>query len=131
MAARKRHDQPQISIAPLIDMMFILLIFFLVAASFERQFALQVERPKAATAAPTQQTPLSVVIKRDGSIIFRGRQIDCASLRYALQEALRSQQQEVIIVADKGTPVGRLVEVLDACRLGGARRVSIAAEVQR
>jgi len=112
-------------------MMFILLIFFLVAASFERQAALEVERPKAATATPTETTPLSVIVKKDGSIHFRGKPIDCASLRYAVSEALKSAHQEVLIVADKATPVGRLVEVLDACRLGGAKRLSIATEEQR
>lgn len=129
--ARPRPQEPQLSIAPLIDMMFILLIFFLVAASFEKMALLQVERPKAATAIPISTSPLSIILKRDGSILFRGEPIDCASLKYAVQEALKTEQQEVIIVADKGTPVGRLVEVLDACRLGGAKRLSIAAEEER
>ncbi len=130
-ALRRRAEEPQISIAPLIDMMFILLIFFLVAASFERQAALEVERPRAATATPSRTTPLSVVIKRDGSVYFRGERTDCASLRYAVSEALKGAEREVIVVADKGAPVGRLVDVLDACRLGGAKRLSIAAEEER
>lgn len=127
-----RIKEPQITIAPLIDMMFILLIFFLVTASFEKFTIMPVERPRAASLGRLRERPFVVRINREGVISVGGKRTDLLGLRLMVKEALGASPERVVVVdADKDAPVGRLVDVLDECRLGGAKRLSVAAEPER
>ena len=129
---RHRIKEPQITIAPLIDMMFILLIFFLVTASFEKFTVMPVERPRAASLGRLSERPFVVRISREGVVSVGGKRIDLLGLRMMVKEALRASPERVVVVdADKNAPVGRLVDVLDECRLSGARHLSVAAEPKR
>jgi biopolymer transport protein ExbD len=124
--------EPQISIAPLIDMVFILLIFFLVTASFEKFSVMPVERPSAVAVGTLSERPLIITLSKDGVLSIGGQQTDLLGLRMLVQDALRgSPERAVVVDSDKGVPVGRLVEVLDECRIAGAKKLSIAAEHKR
>lgn len=129
---RRRIKEPRISIAPLIDMMFILLIFFLVTASFEKQTVMPVARPRAASVTLLRERPFVVTVDRSGRISVDGKSVDLLGLGVLVKEALRgSAERAVVVDADKDAPVGRLVDVLDVCRISGAKRLSIAAERKR
>lgn len=121
-------QEAQIDMAPLIDMVFILLIFFLVTTSFVREAGLEVQRPTAATAAAQQQGALMVAVAADGRVQIEGRQVDLRSVRGLVERYLAADPNgAVVIVADKAAATGRTIEVLDQCRLAGAKDVAVAA----
>lgn len=120
--------EPEINMAPLIDMVFILLIFFLVTTSFVREAGVSVERPKAATAQSQQKGALMIAVTKDGAIFVDRRRVDLRSVRGLVERYLAAEAGgAVVIVADRDSHTGRVIQVLDQCRLAGAREVAVAA----
>ena len=117
-----------INMTPLIDMVFILLIFFLVTASFTKESGIDVDRPTAQTAVREEQGSLIIGINKNGEIWVENQQIELRAVR-AHVEHNRAQNPEgtVIILADENSRTGLTVEVLDQVRLAGVTNVSIAA----
>jgi biopolymer transport protein ExbD len=117
-----------VNLTPLIDMVFILLIFFLVTASFTKESGIDVDRPTAQTAVREEQGSMIIGISKDGEIWIDSQKIDMRAVR-AHVEHLHAQNPEgtVIILADQNARTGTTVEVLDQVRLAGVSNVSIAA----
>ncbi len=117
-----------INLTPLIDMVFILLIFFLVTASFTKESGIDVDRPTAQTANREEHGSMIIGISKDGDIWIDNQKIDLRAVR-AHVEHLHAQNPEgtVIILADQNARTGTTVEVLDQVRLAGVSNVSIAA----
>ncbi|HSR63616.1 MAG TPA: biopolymer transporter ExbD [Gammaproteobacteria bacterium] len=117
-----------VNITPLIDVVFILLIFFLVTASFTKEAGVEVNRPTAQTAVRQERGNLIIAVKKNGEIWVDNHQIDIRSIRAHI-ERLHAQNPEgtIIIKADKDTRTGVTVEVLDQVRLAGVNNVAIAA----
>ncbi|MCB2187485.1 MAG: biopolymer transporter ExbD [Deltaproteobacteria bacterium] len=125
---RPDGDEPEINMAPLIDMVFILLIFFLVTTSFVREAGLEVERPRAATAQVQAAGSLVVAVGREGRIFLEGRRVELAGVRGLVERYLaESPGGAVVVAADRLARAGLVIEVLDQCRLAGASRVAVAA----
>lgn len=132
---RNRHSRRQsggvaeINMTPLIDMVFILLIFFIVTTSFVKETGVDVNRPTAKTAVKKERANILVSIKANGEIWMDKRQIDRRAVR-ANVERMHAENPEgsVIILADKESQTGVLIEVMDQARLAGVANVSIAAE---
>lgn len=119
----------EVNMAPLIDMVFILLIFFVVTTNFNRQTGVDVSKPKAQTAVSTGQKVLLVGITREGTIHVHGRQVSPERLRMLVsQETSKRPDVSVVIISDREAAMGRAVEVMDVCALGGAQKVSVAAD---
>jgi len=119
----------EVNMAPLIDMVFILLIFFIVTTNFNRQTGVDVSKPKAQTAIATGQKTLLIGITREGTIHAMGRQVGIDRLKTLIsQEIAKRPDMSVVIIADKDVGTGRTVEVMDQCALGGAQKVAIAAD---
>ena len=119
---------PELNMAPLIDMVFLLLIFFLVTTSFVRPTGVEVNRPKAATAQALKGSVLMVTLTADGRIFLGGRRVGLHSLRGLVEQFLaQNPGGAVVVAADKAARTGRLIAVLDSCRLGGAKKLSVAA----
>ena len=113
--------------APLVDMVFLLLIFFVVTTSFVRESGVTVERPQSRDAAAVNGTYLTVAITKEGAVYSGGRPIgadDAAAIGQALAE---SATRSVVIQADREAPTGLLLRVMDACRAAGADPVSVSA----
>ncbi len=124
----RRRREPQVGIAPLIDMVFILLIFFLATTSFARETGVTVNKPAAVTAEALQKQSILVAITSKGTIHINQRQVDPAGLRTVLRRTLRRRaRSSVVIIADRSASAGRIVEVIDACKLAGAEKVSLAS----
>jgi biopolymer transport protein ExbD len=124
---RRRNAVSGIDLAPLIDMMFILLIFFMVTTTFVTDLGIEVERPRASTAANVDAKSLRVSITASGQIWVEGRQIEVDGVRGEVREHIRgSGSTSVIVVPDARTSSEELVAVLDAARLGGARKLALA-----
>lgn len=127
-ARRGRSRGVELNIAPLIDMVFILLIFFLVTTSFVRETGVDVERPTASTAAAGKGNNILIAITKDNLIFMDKREIDIRAVRANMERAIaENPESNVIVVGDVNSSTGTAVEVMDACRLAGAKKVSIAA----
>ena len=125
----RRKGASDINMAPLIDMIFILLIFFLVTTSFVKESGVDVERPTAATAQAKEKTNVVVGIDKEGVIYLENRIIDVRSVRGYMERFLaETPEGAVVIAADKAGTTGVLIAVLDACRLAGVKNISVAAK---
>ena len=126
-ARRGRRSGAAIEITPLIDMVFILLIFYIVSTSFVQDAGVRIDRPKSAAARQVTARYLPVAITKRGTVHVAGRTIrpDDAT---AIQSALRdTDTRTVVIQADRDVPTGLLLRVHDACFAGGAEIVNVAA----
>lgn len=118
----------EINMAPLIDMIFILLIFFLVTASFVRQSGVEIQRPEAVTAQMTENAGLMIGMTSDGRIFADRNEVDLRSIRGIVEIFLiENPGGGVLIEADRQSSTGRLVEILDQCRLAGAEKIAVSA----
>lgn len=132
---RNRHSRrhsgavAEINMTPLIDMVFILLIFFIVTTSFVRETGVDVSRPSAQTAESRERANILIAIRENDEIWMDNRQIDRRAVR-ANVERMHAENPEgaVIILADENSKTGILIEVMDQARLAGVVNVSIAAE---
>ena len=124
-----RESSAEVNIAPLLDMVFILLIFFVITTNFSRQSGVEVQKPKAQSSVYQGQKTILVGISREGSIHIHGRQVNLEKLtRIVASEITRRPAANVVIVADRASMLGRAVEVMDACILAGVKKVSVAAD---
>jgi biopolymer transport protein ExbD len=124
----RRSGGSDINMAPLIDMIFILLIFFLVTTSFTKESGVDVERPVAASAQLKEQTNMIIGIDQDGLVHIENRVVDVRSVRAVMERFLAEiPEGSVVIAADKASVTGVVISVLDACRMAGVKHVSVAA----
>jgi biopolymer transport protein ExbD len=125
---RGNYHEEEINMAPLIDMVFLLLIFFMVTTSFVKETGIDVQRPSASTAQLQKTGNVLIGVSADGRIYFEKRPIDIQSVRAHIERSLaESPEAAVVIVADRQSDTGIVVRIMDQCRLAGAKRVSIAA----
>ena len=117
-----------IDLAPMLDFVLNLLIFFIITAVFVKEIGLTVSRPNAANAEKKEAGSIVVAIDPTGQIIIDKRAVDLRSVRASI-ERLHSQRPDdsVVVVADKDAQSGILVQVIDQVRQGGIDSVSIAA----
>lgn len=112
-----------IEMTPMIDIVFLLLIFFLVATTFrEEEREMQVALPFASSSAPisTMLKEFIVNVMEDGTIIVGGRRIDDAELRTMVRDAVAvNPEQKVTVRGDRGTAYANIIQVLDACKSEG------------
>ncbi len=122
-------EPAEINLAPMIDILFILLIFFLVTTSFVRESGIQVDRPAAASSQPVEGAAIMIAIQPDGAIWLDRRAVDLRRLQSAITRLhSRTPEAPVVIQADRNADVGLLVQVMDQIRLAGIRDIAVAAE---
>lgn len=125
---RRRAAAGEPPMAPLIDMIFILLIFFLVTTSFVKEAGVEVKRPEASTTEKKDQTNLIIAVTVDGQVIIERKVIDIRSVRSYMERFIRETPKgSVVIAADRESMTGVVIQVLDACRLAGVKDVAVAA----
>ena len=121
-------DLPEIDMTPLIDMVFILLIFFIVATSFVRESGVEVDRPQAASATSKEKVSMLIGVTSAGRIYIEGHEIDIQNIKGRMDSFLAEVPGgSVVIAADKSCPTGITIKVLDSCRLAGVKNLSVAA----
>jgi biopolymer transport protein ExbD len=119
----------QINMGPLIDMVFLLLIFFVVTTSFVKEAGIDVQRSTAASAEIKERGNILIGVNPEGHIYLEGKRIDLRSVRAHVERALAEDPESgVVVVADRMSRTGEVVKVMDQCRLAGARDVSLAAK---
>ena len=127
-ARRGRRNPAELNMAPLIDMVFILLIFFLVTTSFVKETGIGVNRPTAATAVSKTLATILIAIDPQDRIFIDHHEIDGRAVRANVERALAENPDgAVVVVADKASSTGTAIMVMDGCRLAGAKNVSLAA----
>ncbi len=116
----------------MLDVVFILLIFFIVTASFVKESGMDIDRPAAAMAERKERGNILVAITPSGQIWIDRRQIDVRAVRANIERLhAENPQGAVVIQADRESKNGLLVEVMDAAKLAGVENISIAAEIVR
>ena len=125
----QEQDDTEVNLTPMLDVVFIMLIFFIVTASFVKEAGIDVSRPDAATAERKERGNILVAISESGQIWIDKRHVDIRAVRANIERlAAENPQGSVVIQADKDSKNGILVQVMDAARLAGVEQVSIAAE---
>ena len=127
---RASAEEAEVDLTPMLDVVFIMLIFFIVTASFVKESGMDVNRPDAATAVVKPRGNILVAITPSGQIWIDKRQVDVRSIRANLERLYAENPQgAVVIQADEESKNGLLVAVMDAAKLAGIEKVSIAAEI--
>ena len=131
MRKRKRveaEDDIDLNITPMLDIVFIILIFFVVATSFVKESGVDVSRPGAHSSERKERGNIMVAITADNSVWIDKREVDIRAVRASI-ERLHAENPEgaVVIQADENSRTGLLVQVIDQARLAGVSDVSIAA----
>ena len=117
-----------INMSPLIDCVFLLLIFFVVTTVFVEETGIDVQKPRAASAEDLEKSSMLIALTSEGNIVYGGRQVSLNSVRGMVAQQMKKKEVPVIIIADEKSRSGMLVDLIDECKLAGAKQVSIAAE---
>jgi biopolymer transport protein ExbD len=116
-----------IDLSPLIDCVFILLIFFIVTTTFVEETGVEVDKPQAASAVMLEKTSIMIALTAKGEVVYDKRDIGIGSVRATVRRLLQKEDDiPVIIQADTNAPTGLLVRVIDEAKLGGAQKVNLA-----
>ena len=130
MARRHSHtEETEINITPMLDIVFIMLIFFIVTTSFTKETGAVIAKPEAERAAALQNGTILIGIQPNDDIWMSKRRIELREVRQMVERA-KSENPEgsVVIVADKGSRIGTVTQVMDQVRLAGVEGVAISAE---
>jgi len=130
----KRHSsgdtkEPEINITPMLDIVFIMLIFFIVTATFVKEAGIDVEEPEAVTAEQVQRVSVIIAVSDDNEIWINKQQVDIREVRAVVERLIRENPQgKVVITADSASQSGVVVDILDTLTEIGVSGVAIASE---
>jgi biopolymer transport protein ExbD len=130
MTRRHAHiEEADINITPMLEVVFIMLIFFIVTTSFTKETGAAIIKPEAEQAVALQNGTILIGIRPNDDIWMAGRQIDMHEVRQMVERA-RSENPEgsVVIIADRGSRIGTVTRVMDQVKLAGVEGVAISAE---
>jgi len=127
----RRHadrEEAEINITPMLDIVFIMLIFFIVTASFTKEPGTVIQRPVAEQARALSNGTILIGIRPTNDIWMAKRHIDLREVRQMVERA-RAENPEgsVVVVADKGARIGTVTDVIDQVRLAGVEGVALSA----
>ncbi|MCH2205047.1 MAG: biopolymer transporter ExbD [Lentisphaerales bacterium] len=128
---RSEEDVQNVDMTPLIDMVFILLIFFIVTTVFAKDKGMDIQRPSQQSAGEVDRESLLVAITSEGKIRAGGQPLSINSLRAYVSNRVKKMALPVVILADKNAPIGLLADVMDECRMAGAQNISLATEKEQ
>ena len=130
MARRHAHtEEAEINITPMLDIVFIMLIFFIVTTSFTKETGATIVKPVAEQAVALQNGTILIGVRPNDDIWMAKRQIELREVRQMVERA-KSENPEgsVVIIADRGAKIGTVTKVMDQVRLAGVEGVSISAD---
>jgi biopolymer transport protein ExbD len=124
----KKRGGFELNVIPLIDVVFVLLIFTILTSSLTKETGVSVDKPQAQSAGELNRQSILVAITREGTVHVNERQVELDGLQDVLRRMLaQSALGEVVLIADRNSNTGLLVNVMDACNLAGAKKISVAA----
>ncbi|HCX90641.1 MAG TPA: hypothetical protein DHT43_09050, partial [Deltaproteobacteria bacterium] len=126
---RRRHNHAHMDIAPLVDVVFLLLLFFMLTSHLIQEPAIKIRLPESKTAEAKSEEIKTVLITKNGEIYFMNKGIDLKNLQMAIKEGLTDMEKDFLrIKADRNVSVGILVSVIDEVRFSGVKNFSIVTE---
>jgi biopolymer transport protein ExbD len=133
MSRRRRYrieaEESGVDLTPMLDVVFIMLIFFIVTASFTREFGIDLTRPDVTKQeSETKKKSILISIDRHGEVWIRKRRIDIRAVRANVERLLAENPQAAVLIrADRDAENGPFVRVVDQAKLAGATSVALAA----
>ena len=130
MARKHAHpEEAEINITPMLDIVFIMLIFFIVTTSFTKETGVTIIKPMAEQAVELRSGTILIAVRSNDDIWMAGRQIELREVRQIVERAkAENPEGSVVVVADRGSRIGTLARVVDQVRLAGIQGVAISAE---
>jgi biopolymer transport protein ExbD len=126
----RQKSESEVNLTPMLDVVFIMLIFFIVTASFVKESGIEISRPGASTATRKEKGNILIAITANDQIWMNRRQVDPRALRANIERMhAENPQGSVIVQADVSAKTGLLVKVMDAARAAGVKSVSLAADI--
>jgi len=126
-----QQEETEINITPMLDIVFIMLIFFIVTTSFIKETGIEPNGPEAETAYKQERGNILIAINSVGDIWMNKRKIELAQVRQMVEQAKNeSPESSVVIIADEKAATGVLIDLMDQIRLGGVSNISVAAELE-
>ena len=117
----------EINVLPMIDCMMFLLIFFVSTTVFVQESGVEVQKPKASSASTQALESMLIALTADGQIVYGGKVVELNAVRGLVALQMHAKTVPVVILADAGARTGKLVDLIDECKLAGAEQVSLAA----
>ena len=130
MARKHAHtEEAEINITPMLDIVFIMLIFFIVTTSFTKETGATIAKPLAAQAIALQNGTILIGVRDNNEIWMQKREIELREVRQMVERAkAENPEGSVVIVADKDSSIGVVTQIMDQARLAGVEGISISAE---
>lgn len=126
---KKRDDVDGVDISPLIDMVFILLIFFMVSSTFTKDMKLELNRPTASSASKASSKVIRVYIDKYGDSYVDNQPVKVWAIQNKVRDLLRvATEKSILVITDEGVSAQKLIDVIDQCRLAGAEDVAVSTE---
>ena len=126
-SSQEEGSEGAIDMSPMIDCVFILLIFFIVTTTFVDETGVEVDKTPAASASHLEKTSLLIALTAKGEVFADSRNIGIGGVQSLVRRALQKETVPVILQADSAAPSGMLLRVIDEAKLGGAQKVSLAS----
>lgn len=129
--SKRETREAEINVTNMIDVIFTLLIFFILTTTFTKDTGVDITKPTAESAGQLDKEYVLIGITRDGAIYINERQVDLAMLSAIVkQEIARDPEKPVVINADRGADMGTVVDVMDECNLANVKKMSVSAPNQ-
>lgn len=126
--AKSEEPQTDINISPLIDMVFILLIFFIVTTVFVEEPGVDVNKPRAVSIVDLEKNSILIAVTSNGRIVYGGKDIGIGGVRAIVKRLTQKDSMPVILQVDEGAPGQLVVRAIDEAKLAGASKVSLSAD---
>jgi biopolymer transport protein ExbD len=125
---QRTDEEVHIDLAPMLDFVLNLLIFFIITTSFVKETGVVVDRPEALTAEHQEHGNILIAIRANGDIWMDRRQVDLREIRPVVERLhVERPDDTVIVIGDKAAPAGVLAQVMDEVKLGGIEEVTVGA----
>ena len=116
----------EIDMSPLIDCVFILLMFFIVTTTFVEEVGVEVDKPQAASSVSLESSSVMFSITEKGQVLHEDEEVGIGAVQRIVRQALQIEDVPVVVQADATVPAGRLVQLVGEARVAGAKNVSVA-----
>jgi len=125
-ANQEDSGDSNIDISPLIDCVFILLIFFIVTTVFVEETGVEVDKPQATSSVKLEKSSILIAVTAQGEVVYGGREIGVSGVQPLVKRMTQKEDLPVIVQVDRAAQAGIFVRVIDEAKLAGAKKVSIA-----
>lgn len=126
---RKPEGEAPINVTPMLDIVFIMLIFFIVSTSFVKETGIDPTRPVAESARPQSQGNILIGVDTEGRVWMSNRIVLVAEVRSLVEDTVNENpESSAILIADERAPTGVILDVMEQVRLGGVSNIAVGAE---